>query len=263
LKRAAVSSSVGRTVTAMIAVVSVAISGCGGSIPAASGEASSPAATPVVVASPMTSLPPSVVPPSPGRVTALPETDQHVYPGTYTTHFQPPLTLTVGREVELSCVPGFKCRGDVFVNTSGWLNLGFGNAPGIEVGIERIDKVLDPKHPGKLLDPPKDFAAWVAALPGITLIAPPKSIKVGGLDATQIDVRSGDRGVTFGPIPGQPASSNFGFGPHGSHRVIVVRVHDQQIMIVVDVVDVPEDIATQFRAATDTLQPLIDSIVWQ
>lgn len=208
----------------------------------------------------------SVGPSPSAAVAALPETDDHVYPGAYTPHFQPSLTFTVGSEVQLSCVPGFRCRGDIEVNQPGWLGLGFGNAPSFEVTINRLDKVLDPNRKGALVDPPKDLSAWIAKLPGITLVAPPKHIEMGGLDAVQLDIRTGDKGVTFGPIPGQPGPSDFGFGPHDSHRITAVNVAGHAVLIVIGVVrDAPGAGVTpdQLQPAIDALQPLVDSIVWQ
>lgn len=210
---------------------------------------------------------PSVGPSASVAVMELPEGDQHVFPGTYTTHFQPALTLTVGHEVELSCAPGFKCRGDVSVNRPGWLNLGFGDAPAFEVSIVRIDKVFASEPAGKLIDPPKDLVRWIAALPGVTVIAPPKTVKVGGLDSTQVDVRSGDKEVRIGPISGLAAPGAFAMGPHDFARLIAVDVDGHQVVVRVDVVgpDAPGFVATpaQFRAATEALQPLVDSIVWR
>ncbi len=252
-------------IVALVMLVPRSNPGVGGPSSGASATASpTPSASPSPNPSPLASAPASTA-----AVTALPEAGpaggNFVYPGTYTTHFEPALSLTVGREVELGCAPGFTCRGSVDDNLPGWLNLEFGNSPPFDVHLARLDKVFDPKHSGKLIDPPTDLATWVATLPGVTLITPPKSVKVGGLDATQFDLQSGDKGVTFGPIPGvkDPA---FGFGPHQAHRIIVVNVHGRQIVMMVGVVDdTPGAVVTptQLQPAIDALQPLIDSITWQ
>ncbi len=260
--------------TAMIGVLVVGMSGCGGSVPvASSGPPSNPPSTATSAtqgsrasASASVAPSPSVGPSPSAAVAALPETDDHVYPGMYTPHFQPSLTFTVGSEVQLSCLPGFKCRGDIEVNQPGWLGLGFGNAPAFEVTIDRIDKVLEPHHKSTLINPPKDLAGWVSTLPGITLTAPAVRTRIGGFDAVQLDVRSGATAVTFGPIPGMAASSTFGFGPHDAHRIYGLEVDGHAVLIVVGVVgDTPDAVVTpdQLQPAIEALQPLVDSIVWQ
>ena len=166
--------------------------------------------------------------------------------------------------------------GEVDINVPGWIDVEFGfdplvaHGPGTwsaDVSIDRIDKVFDAKHPGKLIDPPRDLAAWVAKLPGVTVIAPPKRIKIDGLDATQLDVRSGAKDVRFGPISPESVPNEvdpptaFGFGPHQSRRIVAVSVDGHAVLIVVGMVEAPETHG-RFEAATKALQPLIDSIVW-
>lgn len=256
--------------SAVLGLLAIALSGCStqASPPAAVASAvSSIVSVPAQSAGPAASAThasPSVGPTPSVAVQDLPEGDQHVYPGTYTTHFQLPLTFTVGDEVQLSCVPGFRCRGDVNVNLPSWVNIGFGNAPGVEVHFNRFDKVLDPKHPGRLIDPPADLAKWIMTLPGITMLAPAQEVEIGGLVATQLDVTSGAKGITFGPIPGVTEFGS-GIGPHQAHRLIVVAMDGQQVLIAVGIVtESPEAAVTpaELKIATDALQPLIDSIVW-
>ena len=176
-----------------------------------------------------------------------------VFPGSFVTAFQPSLTLTIDREVQHHCAPGFQCRGTIDVNQSAWLDLEFGQ-PRIEMQVVRVDKVNDPAQPGSLIDPPDDLAAWIASRPGVTVISPPKAVTVGGLAGTQLDVRAGSKGVTFGPIPGvtDPA---IGLGGNATARYIVVKVRGQQTLIAM-LSDDP------FLAAMLELQPLVDSIVW-
>jgi hypothetical protein len=244
-----------RKIWSTLVVTGLVLTGCSGSAPGspttAPTSSTAAIALPTVVATP-TATPTATTQTSAAPVVlALPDSGQYVYPGTYTPHFQPSLTLTVGRQVELSCAPGFKCRGDVSANEPRWLNLGFGDVPGFEVHLFRIDKVFDPKHPGKPIDPPKDLAALILTLPGVTAIVPPKNVKVGGLDATQLDLKVGAKGAVLGPT--------FGFGPHLQSRNTVVRVGSDVVMIQIDVVDGTTGVA----AAIDALQPLVDSIIWQ
>ena len=183
-----------------------------------------------------------------------------MYPGTYTTHFEPALTLAVGDEVKLSCVTGFKCRGDVNVNERAWLGIAFGNDPAYEMSVDRIDEVVDRKNPGKFIDPPANLASWIAALPGVTLVAPAKAVQLGGLDATQLDLKTGDADLTIGPISGHDVSSiSFGFPARGSARIVVLMVHGHWVMVAVQSIDDHAPLAD----STAFMQPLVDSIVWQ
>jgi len=176
-----------------------------------------------------------------------------VFPGRYMTAFQPSLTITIDREVQHRCAPGFPCQGSINVNQPAWLDLEFGQ-PRIEMQISRVDKVSDPAHPGSLIDPPADLAAWIASRPGVTVTNPPKAVTVGGLGGTQVDVKAGIKGLTIGPIPGF-TDPGLGLGANGMARYIVVKVRGAQILIAM----LSED---PFLASMSELQPLVDSIVW-
>jgi hypothetical protein len=176
-----------------------------------------------------------------------------IYPGAWAPAFDPAFTFTIDREVEHQCAPGFACRGSIDVNQPAWLGLEFG-IPAIEANIWRIDKVNDQADPSRLIDPPADLAGWMTNLPGITLVAPPKAVTVGGLPGTQLDIRGGSKDVTIGPIPDV---TEFGLGitANTTGRWIVVPVRCHQIVIVLNG---PEP----FSTSVDELQPLVDSIVW-
>jgi hypothetical protein len=176
-----------------------------------------------------------------------------IYPGRWAPAFDPAFTFTVDREVEHQCAPGFACRGSIDVNQAAWLGLEFG-IPAIEANIFRIDKVNDQADPTSLIDPPADLGGWITTLPGITLVAPPKAVTVGGLPATQLDIRGGSKDVTVGPITGV-TEFGFGLGANKTARWIVVPVRGHQIVIALDG---PEPFATSMGE----LQPLVDSIVW-
>ncbi len=94
----------------------------------------------------------------------------------------------------------------------------------------------------------------MANVPGITVVNPPKAIKVGGLDATQIDVQSGNKDLTFGPIPGVN-DPGFGMGANTTQRYIVVHVGGRQVVISPAGQD-------PFLQSVAEMQPLVDSIVW-
>ena len=140
--------------------------------------------------------------------------------GAYTTLFQPGLRLTLDRPAE----------NDADTPTS-WIDLVFERDPNYALQIVRLDKVIDPKHPNRVIDPPADLAAWIAKLPGLTAVAPARSVRVGGLDATQLDLRTGSRGILIAPIPGIDYSSGYSGMPAVGHiesgkafRLIVVPV---------------------------------------
>lgn len=200
--------------------------------------------------------------PSPSPSVGILVEGASVFPGTYRTGFDPPFTLTIGNQVENGCAPGFQCRGTADVNSAAWVDIEFGNDPPdhprIEVMVMRLDKVVDVAHPGRLVNPPADLAGWLARFPGLTVLSQPKSVTVGGLPAKQLDVRSGSKGVDFGPIPGV-TDPHSGMGPNRTMRIIVVTVNGRQLMIW-QIAD--EDGSAHFASMTQTMQPLIDSIVW-
>jgi hypothetical protein len=222
-----------------------------GALPSSGTPSTAPSATTAPTANPQ---------PSPSVVVLA--TSGFVYPGTYRTAFDLGLTLTINHEVENGCAPGFRCRGSIDSNLPAWIYFEFGNSPPeyppLEVSVLRVDKVVDIKHPGQLIDPPADFAGWIAKYPGMTTLAPPTAVKIGGIDATQLDVRAGTTGATFGPIPGVSDPSS-GLGPGQTVRFFVLRVNGHQILITALA---NEHGSAHFVAAAQALQPLIDSIVW-
>jgi hypothetical protein len=219
------------------------------------------ASTPAVGNYPSPSPTPSATPVSSPAASAatvgvLPDGGQPVFSGTYSTRFQPALTLTVDRVVDLDCSPGYLCRGTVDVNAAGWLDLEFGNVHGSEIDIIRLDKVYDPKSPKKLIDPPKDLAAWIRALPGTAVLQSPKAVVIGGLPGTQFDVRTPGN-LQFRLIPGGYGQA--GIGPSGL-RVILLTVHGHLVLISEWLG--ADNTVRDGQAALDSLQPLVDSIKW-
>lgn len=241
-----------RWAVAAIAVVLV-IGGAAYLLTPAGGQVGGPSnATPSATSSSSSAVA-SATPPTPTAVPSaspvtLP-TAEFVYPGTYVPAFDPGLTFTIDHEVEHNCAPGFKCRGSIDVDLAGWLGLEFG-LPKIEVNVVRVDKVNDPAKPGALIDPPADLAAWIASRPGVTVTAQ-KAVQVGGLAGTQLDVRTGSKDVSIGPIPG---ITEFGLGlnANSTARLFVVLVDGRQVVINLHAED----------GSLTELQPLVDSIVW-
>ncbi len=238
-----------------VAVVAIAIAVGGAAYfltPAGGKTGGPPTASPSLVPSP------SALPSATSTATAAPTPtilaqQGSVFPGRYVTAFQPSLTITIDREVQHRCAPGFQCQGSINVNQAAWLDLEFGQ-PRIEVFINRVDKVNDPAHPGSLIDPPADLAAWIASRPGVTVITPPKGVTVGGLPGTQVDVTVGGKDVSIGPIPGVTDIGS-GFAAGSTNRCIVVKVNGHQVLITLGAQD-------PFAASMAELQPLVDSIVW-
>jgi hypothetical protein len=210
--------------------------GVGGRLPATASPSGRPSPSPLVTASP-TPIP-----------TQLASTGD-IFPGTYVPQFDPAFTFRIDSEVQHNCAPGYQCRGNIDANSAGWIYLEFG-LPAIEFGMVRVDKLNDPAHSGRLIDPPADLAAWIASRPGLTVIAQ-KAVTVGGLAGTQLDVRTGTNDVQFGPIPGVTDPAN-GLSANSMHRLFVVTVRGRQILIGL----------VAGSGSVDELQPLVDSIVW-
>lgn len=211
-----------------------------------------PAATASPSSSPLPSPQATVMPsasatPSPSPVALANE--GFVYPGTYIPQFDPPMTFTIDREVEHNCAPDFTCRGSIDANLPAWIDIEFG-IPRIEAFIFRVDKLNDPTKAGRLINPPADLAAWIASHPGLTVIAQ-KAVTVGGLAGTQLDVRTGNKDVAFGPITGV-TDPGMGLGANATARLTVVAVAGRQVLIMLRAED----------GSVEEVQPLVDSIVW-
>lgn len=232
-----------RWAVAAIAVV-LAISGAAYFLAPAGGQIGGPP-----IATPTPSSSSAVASATPAASPVPLPTAEFVYPGTYVPAFDPGLTFTIDREVKHNCAPGFKCRGSIDVDLPGWMGIEFGQ-PRIEVNVIRVDKVDDPANPGSLMDPPADLAAWLASRPGVTVTSQ-KAVKVGGLAATQLDLRTGTKDLSFGPIPGV-TDVGFGLGANWTARLFVVPVDGRQVVIILHAED----------GLVSELQPLVDSIVW-
>jgi hypothetical protein len=228
-----------RWAVAAIAVVLAAGGAAYFLVPAGGRIGGPPSATPSATSSSAAPSASAVILPSEG----------FVYPGTYVPAFDPGLTFTIDREVEHNCAPDYQCRGTVDANLAGWVGLEFG-LPRIEMNVIRVDTVSDPAKPGALMDPPADLAAWIASRPGVTVTSQ-KAVQVGGLAGTQLDVRTGNKDLSFGPIPGV-TDVPFGLGANWTSRMFVVPVDGRQVVIILHAED----------GSLTELQPLVDSIVW-
>jgi hypothetical protein len=230
--------------------------------PVATTTAPAASATPLAAPSAAPSTQPSRQPSAPASevVTALPEGGNTVFPGRYTTHFDPALILTIDRQVDIDCAPGYRCRGDVDVNSANWLDLEFGHDHPVEINVMGFEQVYDPKHSGTVMDPPADLASWISAFAGVTVLAQ-KPVEIGGVVATQLDMRT-SRDVPFGPT-GLADLPSLGFGAHQLHRVVVARVAGAAVVIGLGSIN-PEDATPERLAvANEVLQPIVDSITWQ
>jgi hypothetical protein len=227
-----------------------------------------PAATPAPTPSRTTPGPTAMPAPTPTAVPSdapaafLSEGGTQLFPGRYITHLKPQFTMTVDRQVNIDCAPGYRCRGDVDVNLPDWLDIEFGHDHPIEFHVMAFDQVFAPSASRPLVRPPDDLAAWIAAMPGVTIIAS-KAITVGGIPASQLDLQTGDEDLPLGPIAGIPDIPTLGFGPHQIHRVDVLHAGGRVVVIGLGLVR-PEDSTKEgVAAAAAMLQPIVDSIAWQ
>lgn len=243
---------------AVTAVLGILASGCGSGAPVTS-TTTSPNATSLAptTAAASTSPPASAtsVPRATAAVTAmgtqvvpLGGPGAAVFPGTYSANFIPSLTMTIGHAVDLDCSPGYRCRGEVQNNDPDFIDIEFGNTNGSELAIKRWDKVTGPS--GAQIDPPQDFAAWIAGLPGMKVYVPASSVTVGGVPAIQFDAQA-----ATGSLGGQ-----FVWTDHKS-RVTVLSVDGHQVVIQEAIGS--ENTMRLFQPAIDSLQPIVDSIAWQ
>lgn len=252
------SRSYERRMVGPVAVIMIALTGC------SSGAA--PTSAPTATQSKATSVPTpsasSSAEPSPTVPVLL--DGGHFAPRTYTTLFEPAVTLT------------FDGYGESHVDSPSWIDVEFEGDPTLEIFIFRLDEVFDPKSPptpapescetcfigGKLIDPPKDLAAWLAGLPGVNALAPTKTVRIGGLDATQLDVRC-VKDVSIGPLDGFGQTFGAGLGGGGGgtrYRLIAVTVSGRQILIAMGRGTTGVE---DFDASMQRGQPFIDSIVWR
>ncbi len=247
-------------IATLIIALTLVASGCASS-PVSTDPARTASPTLVLASSPATAPPSSTPQPSKVLETTLPESGNTVFAGRYSTHFKPALVLTIDHQVDIDCAPGYRCRGDVDVNSEQWLDLEFGHDHPVEIMVMGFDQVYDPKHPGKLIDPPADLAAWIAALPGVR-VAAQTPVEVGGDAATQLDMRTGDVDVPFGPT-GLADVPSLGFGPHQHRRVILVRRAGTAIIIALGSIKPGDDTAERLAIANDILEPIVESIAWE
>jgi len=183
-----------------------------------------------------------------------------VFEGTYTTQFEPALTLAVDQVVERDCGTTARaagqCHGAVDINQGPTLDLEFGVENGSEVIVVAPDKVYDDSAAPRLIDPPADLVAWMRSLHGTAVLGEPTPVSIGGVAGNAFDVtKAGD--LQFAKV----SSNGFvaGFGPSGL-RVIVLRVHGQLVLI--EEWLGPANTTRDVPAVLQELQPLIDSIVW-
>jgi len=249
-------------IVTFITALTLVASGCASmASPVPTEPARTAAPTHVLAPSPANTLPPSTSQPSHVLESALPESGNVVFPGRYTTHFEPALTLTIDHQVDIDCVPGHRCRGDVDVNSAQWLDIEFGHDHPVEINVMRFDQVFDPEHAGKSMDPPTNLAAWISALPGVTVLAR-TPIEVGGVAAMQLDLRTGSGDVPFGPT-GLADLPILGLGAHQLRSVILVRRAGAAIIIGVGSIKPEDDTADRLAVANAVLKPIVDSIAWE
>jgi len=184
-----------------------------------------------------------------------------MFPGTYRTALEPPMTITIDHEVDLDCVPGYRCRGDIDVNLPQWVAFEFGNVHGPELDIYRLDEVYAKGDGATRMPVPEDVAAWFEGLDAIGIVSGPAEVTVGGVAGTRFDVRPSEV-VLFGPS-GLPDIDKFGIngGANARARITLVRL-DGRLVVIAETLG-PENTAGDFEAAVRGLDPIIASIAWE
>ena len=186
-----------------------------------------------------------------------------IFPGTYKTKLDPAMTITIDDLVDLDCAPGYRCRGDIDLNTQVWVEFEFGNEHGSDLVIMSLSKLLD--SDGKtLIDPPDDLVAWMLDRPGMHENTLRQAVTIGGVSGSRIDITS-DVDVNWGPtnLPGADVPCCFGINGGAGARVRfnVVRVNGDWVLIEESLG--PENTVRDFEKVVDGLQPVIHSIVWE
>jgi hypothetical protein len=209
--------------------------------------------------SPPSDAPSATASPPASPVPTLPAGGNPVFPGTYTPAFQPTLTLTADKVVDLDCAPGFQCRGSVDANMPSWLDMEFGTTHGAELMVIALGQVLDPGTNSLIAPPvkPADVAALLATSPKLSVLAAPKAVKVGGLDASQLDVRA-QAGFSLGVRP--DVAGDFGLATKHDTRLIVVVVDGHTVVITEQIG--PGNTVGDFQAAINSLELMLNSISW-
>ena len=222
--------------------------------------ATAPSSTPVLTARPQPTSQPT---PSASTtvLTALPDGGSSLFPGHYTTNFQPALELTIDREVNLDCAPGYRCRGDVDVNVPTWVDLEFGHDHPIDINIMRFDRALRSEAPRQIASTPGRSGSVDRCL------ARPDRDRPGAgarrwRRATQVDVQAGAGSIRLGPS-GETDPPTLGFGAHQLRRLVVLRVDGVAVFVQIGSVNPVDETPARLTAAIDELQPIVDSITWQ
>ena len=175
--------------------------------------------------------------------------------GTYLTPLDPACSITN------------RIRGEVDAALPAWVDIAFGfdavvahggGTWSAEIGINRIDQVMDPKS-GALVAPPPDLASWIERLPGVTVVAGPKQTTIGGQAATRFELLSGSKDVTIGPIAGV-TEFGFGFGAR-QHRVFyVLVVGGRHVVVTIGLIDLEDQ--AKLKRAVQALEPIVRTITW-
>jgi hypothetical protein len=164
----------------------------------------------------------------PGATRVVPDDGSALLPGTYATAFQPRMRLSIAGP----------WTGNT--DTSDWIDIEKG-PPDLAGRLEffRIRSVFVPGT-RRTLPLPGDLVAWFTSHPALVVLSPPQQTTLGGVPATQFDVRlakdwsCGNQScVAFAPlIPGEPG---FGWsadsGPRLRCRILVLRIHGDTVIV--------------------------------
>ena len=173
--------------------------------------------------------PASISASAPGETLVVPDDGSGLLPGPYATAFQP--------RIRFSIAGPWTGNSD----TSDWIDIELGPS-GLSGALDffRIRSVFAPGT-RQTLPLPGDLVAWFTSHPAIAVVSPPQQTTLGGLQATQFDVRlakdwsctTPHACVAFAPlIPGEPG---WGWaadtGPRLRCRVLVLRVQGDTLVV--------------------------------
>jgi hypothetical protein len=188
---------------------------------------------------------------APGATPVVPDDGSALLPGTYATAFQPSMRLSIARPWTGNS------------DTSDWIDIELppSDLAG-QLSFFRIGSVFVPGT-RRTLQLPGDLVAWFTSHPAITVVSPPQQTTLGGLQATQFDVRlakdwrCGNQAcVAFAPLaPGEPG---FGWtadsGPRLRCRILVLRIHGDTVVVTFT------SSRSQFRDGVSAAQDVLSTV---
>jgi hypothetical protein len=164
-----------------------------------------------------------------GETPVVPDDGSGLLPGLYTTAFQP--------KIRFSIAGPWTGNND----TSDWIDIELG--PSDLAGRLEFFRISSVFAPGtrQALPLPGDLVAWFTSHPAVAVVSPPQQTTLGGLKATQFDVRlakdwrctTPQSCVAFAPLmPGEPGWGwSADAGPRLRCRVLLLQVQGDTVVV--------------------------------